>query len=383
MSSGEDNSSKVYLLNPGTAANRSEPAKAETGTAADLERLFPVKDGAASSFTQPKSPTETFEAKPATPTAPKEPKDFDVFNDKLPPPTTARDAPQRALGGPGNYIFAVGCPGSGKSTFQSHLFRYLATCGDYLVEPDVEFMRNGASFQKLRAEWQTTWETGAFPKASDVKQVTEFRYKVTPQTGHPVIPFGFLEISGEEFKKLITHNDQPRTLQLPIDQFLNNPQIKICFLFVCQGQDWKSDDFLFSEFLSYLSVNLNRNFKDNCSAVLILADPESCQRRLARALNIPEDGRALDVDGFIRHFTPLTVNQLAGWKNRYTIATFSVGRLKERTVDGKTVRFIAEPAFEDTRVIFNWIYEQFTGRGTGPGTIGKILDWLKSLGGRA
>ena len=390
MSNGGDNTVKFpnsplpgvkrQTFTPESPLDPPTPPLGETSSTAWIEKQFPLHGTPSAPFEPPPS---TAEALPSKPSGQEPPNEWNPFDGTLPPPVTTRDAPQRPLGGPGNYIFAVGCPGSGKSTFQSHLFRYLATCGDYQVEPDVEFVRSGASFHKLRAEWQKKWQSGAFPDASDVKQVTEFRYNITPNNGHPAIPFGFLEISGEEFNKLVREGDKPGTLLPSIDQFLNNPKINICFLFVCQGQDWKGDDFLFSQFLEYLAVNIDRNLKAQCSAVLILADPESCQRRLAKLLNIPDDGRPLDIDGFIERFTPLTAALLTGWKHRATIATFSVGRLKDRTVDGKIVRYIAEPSFEDTRFIFNWIYTQFTGRGIGPNFVEKVLGFIRSLGGRS
>jgi hypothetical protein len=307
--------------------------------------------------------------------------DYDPYGPLPPRPERAEEQRAPGAGAPCNYIFAVGRPGSGKSTFQSHLFRYLLTAGDHVVEPDVDFVRTSPAYRKLRAEWQEQWDRGQFPTRTLAKRVTEFRYVVKPNSGLPAIPFGFLEISGEDFVVLSQPSEALPTLLPSLDQFLNNPKVTVAFLFVCQGQDMKGDDFLFSQFLEYLAAHTTRPYKNHSSVALILADPDSCQRRLAKKLKLPDDGRVLDIAAFVDHFTPMTAGLLADWKQRATIATFSVGTIRDRVIDGKPIPFIADPSFEDTRAIFDWLYEQFTGRSAGPGFWEKTKRWLQQLGG--
>lgn len=336
---------------------------------------------------QPASPTGT----PQT-VQPPEQRHFTAFDVPLGPrPQRSRthdflgpEAHQKTV----NYIFTVGRQGSGKSTFQSHLLRYLYTQGDHNVEPDVEHARSTQSdFRNIVLTWREQWQRGQFPAATTIGRPSEFRYIVTPNMGkHAALPFGFLEISGEDFIQLAkpTQNGEaPPALMSSIDDFLNNPKANLAFLFVCQGENILGDDILFSEFLDYLKINIRRDFEKHCSAVLVLSDPDTCQRRLARKMNLPDDGRPLDVEKFVEQFVPQCASRLAKWKNRATIATFSVGAIREEKdpTTGKMVPFIRDPSFEDAKLIYDWLYERFTGKRIGieDGVGAKFRKWFKQL----
>lgn len=255
--------------------------------------------------------------------------------------------------------------------------------GDHRVEPDIEHAKTSMTYQNMVLQWEEQWARGQFPDASVVGRPAEFRYLVSPtRSGYPALPFGFLEISGEDFMVLSRPSERPPALLPSLDEFLNNPRANLAFLFVCQGENMAGDDLLFSRFLTYLKMNVKRSFLANTSAALILADPETCQRRLAKKLSLPDDGRPLDVDLFVEHFTPQTAALLAAWKDRATIATFSVGSIREEPgPNGKPIPRIVDPQFDDAKAVYEWLYERFTGRTLGPGFIAKTLAWLKELGG--
>ena len=194
-----------------------------------MARRFEKQDsGTAAGARPPSGPAYVAAGAPAAPS--RTIYDFDVG-----PRPDGAPANEIGAGGPCNYIFTVGRPGSGKSTLQRHILRYLMTHGDYSVEPDVEFEEENQAFQELRFEWERQWQTGAFPKANPIARPTEFRYQVVRE-GYKPMPFGFVEISGEDFETLIR---EPRPQLLPsIDEFLNNTNVRnLAFLFVCQGNN--------------------------------------------------------------------------------------------------------------------------------------------------
>lgn len=313
------------------------------------------------------------------------------FDDPLPPKQTKVHKQVRLGPDPDdrnvfNYIFTVGRPGSGKTTFQSHMLRYLNSGGEHVVEADPVLAKSNVEFRDLFLEWQDQWDRGHFPRRSEAGRPLDFRYIVTPNLdGFPPIRFGFLEISGEDFIQLAQKAvaGRPPELLRSIDEFLNNPKVNIAFLFVCQGQDLKGDDLLFSQFLEYVKNGVGRDFQSHCSAALIIADPETCQRRLAHRLKRPEiEDEQLDIDTFIRQFLPSSAARLARWKHRATIATFSVGTIVEgKNAEGKPVPLIADPSFEDAKLIYDWLYHRFTGKriGVEEGFIPKIREWLRKL----
>jgi len=331
---------------------------------------------------EPSPTTAPFQSSPSTANTSAKYDDTDDFNGPLPPLKT--EFPQQrplAAGVPCNYIFTVGRAGSGKSTFQSHMLRYLLTSGDHVADPDIEHARDNPNFRRMLLDWQMQWNSGTFPRPNEVKRVTEFRYIVTPNGGQKPILFGFLEISGEDFKVLVDPTRSPSEILPELSDFLNNPDIKVTFLLICQGEDMNGDDMLFSEFLNYLRVHTRRTNRLNSSIALILADPVTCQRRLAKRLKVEYRGEPLDADRFVDYFTKQTAARLAAWGDRATIATFSVGKVETRMVNGEERKIITEPSFEDTRYIFNWLYEQYTGRTVGPGFWNKTMEWLRQLGG--
>jgi hypothetical protein len=289
---------------------------------------------------------------------------------------TAKRQQVRELGSgkkPCNYIFTVGKAGSGKSTFQSHLLRYLLEHDEHHAEPDPEFTKDDSTYQKYRetvASWNRRWVNGAFPERTHAGKVVEVRLMVTPikqeykQRKLPAIPFGFLEISGEDFKTLVQAGEHLPELLPSLDAFLNSSRHTIAIIFVCQGDNMGDDDFLFSQFLEYLDRRVSPQFKDRCNAVLVLANPDKCAHRLADALEREYNFEKLDVEGFVRFFTPQTYRKLKQWGRRAAIAPFSVGDISEEEVEegGRTemIKRIIRPSFNDVGLIYDWLYRRFT-----------------------
>ncbi len=297
---------------------------------------------------------------------------LNAYNKPLSQPKAPKPTAQR-IGGtkkPCNYIFTVGKAGSGKTTFQSHLLRYLTQHDEHHAEPDPEFTRDDSVYQTYRstvAKWQKKWINGEFPDRNFIGQVVEIRLVVEPvkpaykANRYPTIPFGFLEISGEDFKSLIDAGESLPSLMPSLDAFLNSTQHKISIVFVCQGDNMGEDDFLFSQFLEYLDRKVSPEFKKNCNAVLVLANPDACAHRLADALGREFQNEPLDQEAFVRFFTPSTFQKLKQWGQRAAIAPFAVGAIEEVVdANGALTRRLVTPSFRDVGLIYEWLYERFT-----------------------
>ena len=312
------------------------------------------------------------------------------------PPPGQTNGPQRVksfnLGDserPCNYIFTVGRQGSGKTTLQSYIFRYLLTQREHIVTPDVELTLRKPQYREVLREWNERWKMGLFPDGTPAKNPVDMRWTVTPHPGnkkyrnYPEISFGFLEISGEDFKSL---NDMKAELMPSLEKFLKATPHSIAFVFVARGDSIDKDDDLFYEFLEYLYVYIDPAFREKCSALLVLADPDECKRILAASLGKSPDNRRLNVEGFVERFTPKIARQLehAKWGKRAAIVPFSVGEFGKCAYDdGKERPTIIKPSFDDTRVIFDWLYEQFTHRrpvDPADTLLGRTRSWLESFG---
>ena len=199
----------------------------------------------------------------------------------------------------------------------------------------------------------------------------------------PAFSFGFLEISGEDFESL---HDIKAELMPSLERFLRNTSHSIAFVFVARGDSIDKDDDLFYEFMEYLYVNIDQAYREKCSALLVLADPDHCKRILADQLGKSPDSRRLDVRGFVERFTPKIASQLEHdkWGKRAAIVPFSVGEFGiYKYDDGEERPTIVKPSFDDVRVIFDWLYEQFTHRrpiDPSDTLLGRTFRWLKSFG---
>lgn len=292
--------------------------------------------------------------------------------------------PVDEVSAPGNFIFAVGRSGSGKSTLQSHLLNYLYTADDFTIEEDREHLQNEqayAEFQELLLKWHRQWVEKKFPGRTEIGRPSAYRFVVRPTRKRlPALRFGFLEIAGEDFRVLIESGSEPPRLLPKLDSLLADPENKIIFVFICQGTNMKEDDMLFSSFMRYVNVRhpavLQRSY-----AVLVLANPAACQKRLQLVQGVAPTGGKLDVREFVKNCTPQTLSRFKDWGPRSAIIPFSVGTLREEQGPRGPEKIISEVSFEHARRLFTWLYERFTGKSLAPSLPQRILRALNGLGG--
>jgi len=280
----------------------------------------------------------------------------------------------------GNYVFTIGRAGRGKSTFQSHLLRYLYQAGDFAMQqvsdPDSDYRENDVQLRM----WRESWITNSFPRRSALNRPIELRFKAEPvRYKRPDLLFGFFEFSGEDIRVFYDPDYVNRSFLSSLDRFLNNPKCKFTFIFLSTGDDARRDDDLFSGFLDHIYNNTKQKFRENASALLVIGYPEKAIKLLN---NQPgktgrRNGR-LDRREYIATFLPNTGASLSKWNKRYGIAEFSVGKIGNRSENGILVPYIEKPSFEDAKRIFAWIYLRFTGQRPGPGFLTKLWKDLQN-----
>jgi Pentapeptide repeats (8 copies) len=107
---------------------------------------------------------------------------------------------------PGNYIIIVGRPGSGKSSFASHLVRYFMTQGGWFATPDANQV---LQYRHIMFDWQEQWDRGLFPEATNQRHSPQLRFNVAPTSRNlPTVPVCLLEFSVESFLQLFSVDDK-------------------------------------------------------------------------------------------------------------------------------------------------------------------------------
>lgn len=268
----------------------------------------------------------------------------------------------------GHYIFTVGRPGTGKSTLQSQVLRYLFESREYhsqIKTADESERVEQERLDKLLAEWRKCWRDDRFPERTAASRPSEFRFEVAPvQRNNNYITFGFFEVAGEDFETLRRGLSSRPSLLTSLAEFLRNPNCKFVFLLVCIGHEVENDDELFVDFLDYLRENFGERYVKESRVAIVISDPDEASALLAKKRK--ERGRSgkLDKEAFVREFLPQTAAKLMSWKRSYGLAQFYVGNIR---ADENGKEYIEGNSFDDARALFGWIFEAMTGLKPVPG----------------
>jgi hypothetical protein len=164
--------------------------------------------------------------------------------------------------------------------------------------------------------------------------------------------------------------------------------VNVTFVFLSNvATPIQDEDCLFSRLLDSISSNVKRPFKNQYSAVLVVADPDMMTKHFARPLRESDGSNSRVLNGFADRYFPAALARLGGWQNRAVIAPFSVGKIATgRDVEtGKFFDFIEEPSFEDVEMIWEWIYHRWTGYDLRPQDslamrASHVQQWLRKIG---
>lgn len=278
---------------------------------------------------------------------------------------TDADAPD------GNYIVTIGLPGSGKSTFQSHLLRFLFREGDYVAEPTADKAVDEDEWERTILRWRAYWQRGLFPDRTERGRFAEFRYTITPISpkGMPKLRFGMVEISGEELRN---HEDRrlAPTPKLPmrIRQILASDTCSVIIVLVVNGADVTRDDDYLSMMIDLIRQDQQISHRSNCPIAILISDPTRAKQNML-------DNRANELERYREGGGPISLEDVCTPENfcelmlRETTRTLHLWNAKPRTFFfnvGRTelhegLLYVREASFEDANTIFRWMYQNFTG----------------------
>ena len=269
----------------------------------------------------------------------------------------------------GNYIITIGPPGSGKSTLQSHLLRFLFKEGRYACLPDRA--QADEEWERTIELWRAYWRSNMFPPRTARGRMAALRYTIRPTSpkGLPSLRFGMLEISGEELRVVHDRRLAPRPKLPPaIRGLLANPDSSVIFLFVANGADVRDNDEYFSGMIDLILTDETLRHRASCKVALVISDPVKARENLmtagkktlepylARAGARPRIEQICSAEIFCEAFLKETTGKLEHWGGEKKAMYFEVGEVYKH----KEHLYVKDPAFDDAEKLFRWAYQTFT-----------------------
>jgi len=247
-----------------------------------------------------------------------------------------------------HFVFLFGSPAAGKTVV-------LGSVIQAMQRPEVQgrLFVHGAGdgyFKHGLALWEQlrrAFEKKQFPprtKAGGTIQL-HAQYK-PPNNGNKSTPLDlvFLEMAGEDLKKVMITDQGGRNLPFHIGQFLRIPQLKIAFLITTPWQDASKDDAMIDDFLSFVNETAPHLIENRIILLVTKWDTYS-------------GGESTSIDDFVKQKMPRTYNKIA--EKRNIIQPFSVGKIVP--FDGGEGDIIATFDYSASQRLFSRIYETFTG----------------------
>lgn len=325
----------------------------------------------------------------------------------------------------GNYLFTVGLPSRGKSTFQRHLIWYLDKGADPVLGPEHKLVARSTGseedlrFGALKMDWDAEFAQKKFPQATARGRVTEFYFRAHPLLWKqsPPLDFGLYEIAGEHFQEIYSAAREAKApiVRTEIQSFLESPDQNVVFALLANGLNYDEDDMAFASFLQYLrtSPEGQRYYEGKGSLALVIADPPGARQRILTKIALEaapmpknDDGRQLwesefpvFVEGlskkfakeelqirFLNTFFSQTIAEIQLWNTRVigqadrgNVFFFGVGEVEE---EAGVTRIVRED-FRDAKAFYSWMYRRFTGRSLEQKRyFEKVVRFFSSLGGR-
>ncbi len=252
---------------------------------------------------------------------------------------------------PGNTVVVAGKTGSGKTAFQNHLIRYMATVEKtFAVEPIPADGR--ADGQDILDGWAALWDEGKLAPETAAGQPRDHAFRLQPGKQHkdkPAIDIGFLELSGADLEALAAQREPSPALPGELAALLANPAANAVVVLVCDCAEpagaAPSQDALLAAFVARLKGELGEAGAPRCPVLLLGV-------KLGDAVR----GQT-DIAAFAGARLQATLAALQDWRAGYALAELDMGAV-EIAPDGEP--FLPSPKFDDAAKIFRWVYFQFT-----------------------
>lgn len=276
----------------------------------------------------------------------------------------------------GNYIFTFGKVGSGKTTFQYHLLRWLMIGGEFNTE--ILPIQESRRAEGIVNEWKRMWEKGKFPAGTARDNPKEFRFRVTPHYGQKTpLEFFFFEMSGEDLASVEARLSGPEPKMMEVmHRFLNNQRIRFSLILICDGDDPEQDDIFISSFLTHLRTEYGDRFQQSAPITLLIAKSDLAIEQMRKVKDSHQVSRhKLNTGAFVDRYMKSTSQALKAWTAGHSIYSFTVGKVE--TVYGEP--HLKRTSYDDVTAIFEHIYKQFTGKSLGKTRWEKFKAFLKSM----
>jgi hypothetical protein len=270
----------------------------------------------------------------------------------------------------GNYILTYGRHGSGKTTFQNFLLRYLSEGNPYfLIEPAGSSYDNEEALFLLQ-DWQAQWRSGALAPATPVGDARCFQFTARPVDSSrnlPELTFGIFEIAGEDYASIVKSRQNPEP-QFPqgLHRFLSNTQINFLIVLMCDGEDPTRDDSFFESFIDLFEVSFDskfvRQFWSRTPILLIFSKPEQARGYLTHVPSVQRYANTDDEYILIEEFLPRTHKKIQERGIEFEASFLNIGELdgvsRVDPGEGLTIeKRLTRPDYSNISDIFVWIYK--------------------------
>jgi len=242
-----------------------------------------------------------------------------------------------------NFIFLYGAPAAGKTAVLGSVIQAMERpeiSGSIFVQGAGNgYFKHGLQLWK---QIQDAFQEKRFPGRTVVGSTIQLHVQYKPASNATPVDFVFLEMAGEDLKKVVITDQGDRKLPFHIDLFLRL-QIKIAFLIVTSWDCASEDDDIVNEFLSYIHETAPGLIENRI--ILLVSKWDSMK-----------NSSSASIDEFIRSKMPKTYDKIANKRN--IIQSYSIGKVIELP-NGKG-DMIAWFDYRAGRSLFSSIYETFT-----------------------
>lgn len=243
------------------------------------------------------------------------------------------------------FVFLFGSPAAGKTVV-------LGSVIQAMHRPEVQgrLFIHGAGdgyFKHGLALWEQirrAFDNKQFPSRTKAGGTIQLHARFEPSSNANPVDLIFLEMAGEDLKKVMITDQGGRSLPLHIGQFLKIPNLKIVFIVTTSWQEAGKDDFMINDFLDYVNETAPHLVENRIILLVTKWDTNP-------------NSTTLSIDDFVRQKMPKTYNKISAKRN--IIQPFSVGKIV--AFEGGGGDIIASFDYSASQRLFARIYETFTG----------------------
>ena len=301
----------------------------------------------------------------------------------------------------GNFLVTIGYPGSGKSTFNSHLYRMCRHA--HTTETLLASGKDASSIEAKEAmearlnAWQRTYTISQQVERTEKgeQNIFEIAFRVIPKS-RPKLPLDLrlIEVSGEDLRQLTNQKAAqiPRSIgALLSDKKLNQRNVIIAFM-VDPDPNSKAVELLINGLLSYMQVHSPKRL-EKTNFCLIVPKPAKMIEVVKDYYDYNSDtwnekypklspdtyNEAKDIDrglskAYIETVRTQILESLKPFMKRGNtiLQPFYIGEIEN--IEGEKERQISQ-SYRDASIIFKFLYETFHNgkKLKDPGFLGRLF----------